>query len=248
MEKTELEKFSFSKLDYATFLWKIFSPPHTIIQDSIKDQLLNLGEKEWNEETITEIRDICSGWLGIRDLDKEFQDEEHLKYVKEFEALLTSKEGRDGDMNRKLAESIAYSLKLDISQLENQTPRFVGIDDGGKRISYGEGKAIREPSDGKGRFDLITPFGLARLARWYELGAKKYSDRNWEKGGIPFSRYLDSALRHLNKFTMGMTDEDHLAAAAWNILCIIHHQECGDIELDDMPHYLEDGNGPGREN
>ena len=112
------------------------------------------------------------------------------------------------------------------------------INDGGKRMSYGDGKAVREPSTGKGRFDLITPFGMRRLAEWYELGAQKYSDRNWEKG-IPFSRYVDSAMRHLNKFVMGMNDEYHLAAAAWNILAIIHHQELGQSDLDDMPHYLD---------
>lgn len=112
------------------------------------------------------------------------------------------------------------------------------IDDSGKRISYGEGKAIREPSEGKGRFDLITPFGLTRIAKWYELGAKKYTDRNWEKG-MPFSRYVDSAFRHLIKFLMGMTDEDHLAACAWNILAIMHHQELGQTEFDDLPHYLD---------
>ena len=111
------------------------------------------------------------------------------------------------------------------------------IDDSGARISYGDEKAIREPSTGKGRFDLITPFGLTRLAKWYELGSKKYSDRNWEKG-MPFSRYVDSAFRHLTKFMMGMEDEDHLAAAVWNLLCIIHHQELGQTELDDLPHYL----------
>ena len=110
------------------------------------------------------------------------------------------------------------------------------INDGGERISYGEGKAIREPSTGKGRYDLITPFGIDRLAKWYELGAQKYADRNWEKG-IPFSRYVDSAKRHLNKFVMGMEDEDHLAAACWNIMAIMHHQELGQLELDDMPHY-----------
>lgn len=120
--------------------------------------------------------------------------------------------------------------KIKRSQINN-------IDDGGSRISYGEEKAIREPSTGKGRFDLITPFGLTRLAKWYELGSMKYSDRNWEKG-MPFSRYLDSAFRHLTKFMMGMEDEDHLAAAVWNLLCIIHHQELGQTELDDLPHYL----------
>ena len=111
------------------------------------------------------------------------------------------------------------------------------IDDSGARMSYGDEKAIREPSTWKGRVDLITPFGLTRLAKWYELGSKKYSDRNWEKG-MPFSRYVDSAFRHLIKFMMGMEDEDHLAAAVWNLLCIIHHQELGQTELDDLPHYL----------
>ena len=99
--------------------------------------------------------------------------------------------------------------------------------------------------EGKGRFDLITPFGLTRLAKWYELGSKKYSDRNWEKG-MPFSRYVDSAFRHLIKFMMGMEDEDHLAAAVWNLLCIIHHQELGQTELDDLPHYLS--NNKAKEN
>lgn len=111
------------------------------------------------------------------------------------------------------------------------------IEDGGERMSYGEGKAVREPSDGKGRFDLITPYGLERLAKWYELGAKKYSDRNWEKG-IPFSRYFDSAMRHMVKFIMGRYEEDHLAAAVWNLMAIMHHQALDEMELDDLPHYV----------
>lgn len=116
------------------------------------------------------------------------------------------------------------------------------IDDGGKRISYGEGMAIREPTTGKGRYDLISPFATRRLAEWYEFGSKKYLDRNWEKG-MPFSRYIDSAKRHIDKFIMGMDDEDHLAAAAWNIFAIMHHQELSENHLDDMPHYLDKEEG-----
>ena len=112
------------------------------------------------------------------------------------------------------------------------------MDDSGKRITYGENMAIREPTSGKGRYDLITPFGIDRLARWYELGTKKYNDRNWEKG-MPFSRYVDSAKRHLNKYVMGMEDEDHLAAAVWNLMAIMHHEELKEFHLDDMPHYLD---------
>lgn len=113
------------------------------------------------------------------------------------------------------------------------------IDDGGERITYGAGSAVREPSTGKGRYDLISPYATRRLAEWYELGARKYADRNWEKG-MPFSRYIDSAKRHLDKFIMGKEDEDHLAAVAWNVFAIMHHQELNQIELDDMPHYEAD--------
>lgn len=111
------------------------------------------------------------------------------------------------------------------------------IQDGGERMQYGENGAIREPSAGKGRYDLISPFALDRIAKWYELGAQKYADRNWEKG-MPFSRFYDSAMRHLNKFMIGKTDEDHLSAAAWNIMCIIHFEEVGRNSLDDLPHYM----------
>lgn len=117
--------------------------------------------------------------------------------------------------------------------------KLEGIDDGGERMQYGENGAFREPATGKGRYDLITPFALERIAKWYELGALKYADRNWEKG-IPFSRFVDSAMRHMNKYLMGMTDEDHLSAAAWNIMSIIHFEELGRADLDDLPHYMVD--------
>ena len=126
--------------------------------------------------------------------------------------------------------------------METTMPSFLHnqkLADGGERISYGEGRAIREPTEGKGRYDLISPFALRRLAVHYERGSKKYADRNWEKG-MPYSRYIDSAKRHLDQFVMGKTDEDHLAAAAWNIFAIMHHQELGQSELDDMPHYLSE--------
>ena len=113
------------------------------------------------------------------------------------------------------------------------------LSDSGERINYGEGKAIREPATGKGRYDLISAFALRRIACHYEAGSKKYSDRNWERG-IPFSRYLDSASRHIGEFLMGKTNEDHLAAACWNLMAIMHHQELGELELDDLPHYLGD--------
>lgn len=106
--------------------------------------------------------------------------------------------------------------------------------DSGSREEMPTG-SVRDSREGKGRFDLISPFALARLAGVYERGAKKYADRNWEKGQ-PFSRFLDSAMRHLNRFAMGWDDEDHLAQAAWNLFAIMHFEELERTELDDMPH------------
>ncbi len=95
--------------------------------------------------------------------------------------------------------------------------------DSGQRAKFETG-AVRDCSDGKGRFDLITPIGLKRLAQLYERGIKKYGARNWEKG-IPLWRFLDSAERHINDFKTGDRSEDHLAAVAWNALGYIHTEE-----------------------
>ena len=51
-----------------------------------------------------------------------------------------------------------------------------------------------------------------------EEGAKKYGDRNWQKG-IPTERYVDSAVRHYLKYLRGDSDERHDRAFIWNLLC-----------------------------
>jgi hypothetical protein len=113
-----------------------------------------------------------------------------------------------------------------------------GMTDSGKRMVFGKGKALREPSTGKGRYDLVSPFFIDRIAKWMEKGAIKYYDRNWEKGGIPFHRFVDSGLRHLYKFLAGYGDEDHLAGVAFNIMALMHFEELNQLEDDDLPHYL----------
>ena len=90
------------------------------------------------------------------------------------------------------------------------------VKDSGERRQFETG-AVRDRSEGKGRCDLLPAAALLRLSKLYEAGAKKYDDRNWEKG-IPISDMVDSGMRHLLKYMDGQTDEDHLTAAAWNIL------------------------------
>lgn len=64
----------------------------------------------------------------------------------------------------------------------------------------------------------------------FEEGAKKYGEYNWQKG-IPVNSYMDSAVRHYLKNLRGDTDENHLRAFVWNILCCIwtvkHKEELG---------------------
>ena len=114
--------------------------------------------------------------------------------------------------------------------------------DSGKKQKFSTG-AHRDTQEGKGRYDLIPPSALKRVAGVYERGSEKYGARNWEKG-MPIGRYLDSALRHIYQYIEGRRDEDHLAQAMWNVAGAIHTETMikrGILseDLDDMPNHME---------
>lgn len=108
----------------------------------------------------------------------------------------------------------------------------------------GESGCVRQKSTGRGRFDLIPPFAMERLAKLYEWGAENRGDRNWEKG-CPFSRCIESMERHICKLKQRTPDEDHddnLAAIAFWAIAMMEYEEMmkrGILpqSLDDMPHY-----------
>jgi hypothetical protein len=125
--------------------------------------------------------------------------------------------------------------------------KYTKVKDSGKRQEFKSG-AVRDNQSGKGRYDLLPTRAIRRLAEHYENGAVKYGDNNWLKG-IPLKRMMDSALRHIFKALEGQTDEDHLTAAAWNILGIIELQErieAGMLskELDNLPKLGKKDNRP----
>lgn len=116
-------------------------------------------------------------------------------------------------------------------------PSLRPVSEAGEKFGTGSQRDSRE---GKGRFDLLPPYAIKRLAQHFENGAKKYDDRNWELGQ-PVSRYLDSGLRHAFAYLENKADEDHLTAAAWNLLCAIEtehrvKEELLPLELLDMPN------------
>lgn len=91
--------------------------------------------------------------------------------------------------------------------------------------------AVRD-TGGKGRMDLLPMCALLRISKHMEdaiapdpeTGIPHYPERNWEEG-IPIHSMLDSALRHLAKYMDGWTDEDHLCAAATNLLMAMWMEE-----------------------
>lgn len=122
-----------------------------------------------------------------------------------------------------------------------ENPDQKPLKDSGERKEF-IGGAIRDTSRGKGRYDLISPHSIFRLARVFEKGAEKYAARNWEKG-MNLSRLIDSALRHTFQYLEGHRDEDHLGQAAWNLMAAIHTEEMirrGVLpaELNDLPKHL----------
>lgn len=96
---------------------------------------------------------------------------------------------------------------------------FDAVKDSGERQEWSTGSR-RDTNIGKGRYDLIPPYFVRRLAQHLENGARKYGDRNWELGQ-PLSRYLDSALRHTFNLLDLAVDEDHPSAGVWNLMAFL---------------------------
>jgi hypothetical protein len=92
--------------------------------------------------------------------------------------------------------------------------------------------AVRSGDCADVRYDLISPIGIAALARTYAEGAKKFGAFNWENG-MPVADLLNHAVAHVYKWLGGDRSEDHLAHAAWGLLGAIH-------SLEKWPHLNQD--------
>lgn len=75
------------------------------------------------------------------------------------------------------------------------------------------------------RFDLLPVVPLRQIAEVYGLGARKYADRNWEKG-YAWSLSYGAMMRHLNAWWSGEDNDPelgtcHLANAGFHILALL---------------------------
>ena len=80
---------------------------------------------------------------------------------------------------------------------------------------------------------------VLELSKHYEEGAKKYDERNWEKG-ISAHCYIDSGIRHLTKYFRGDQDEPHDRAFLWNMFGLLWTIE-NKPECNDLPYVKELG-------
>ena len=82
----------------------------------------------------------------------------------------------------------------------------------------------KKHDEGKPRWDLLPFDALDDVAAVLEFGARKYADRNWEKG-MAWGRLLGAACRHLSAWARGtyLDSESglpHLAHAACCVLML----------------------------
>jgi len=83
---------------------------------------------------------------------------------------------------------------------------------------FPEGKKF---DDGKLRLDLITPEMIRSLGEVLTYGAKKYGDRNWEKG-IDEDRLYAACERHLLAYREGqMLDEESGLPHLYHAFCTL---------------------------
>ena len=97
--------------------------------------------------------------------------------------------------------------------------------------------AKKQAAEGKGTPVLIPGDGLLELAKHFEEGAKLHGANNWCLG-IPLTELLNSLERHIAQFKMGLQDENHLRAIAWNAFVLLTTKTRIDAGI--LPKELDD--------
>lgn len=98
------------------------------------------------------------------------------------------------------------------------------------------------------RMDLLPPEAIEGLATILTFGAKKYADRNWEKG-IKWGRLFGATMRHLWAWWRGEALDaesgySHLWHALTDIAFLLTYEARGMKDFDDRP--ITHPNGTGR--
>lgn len=167
----------------------------------------------------------CECW------DREIPEDKSIS-ISGKEAAEHAIKGLTAGVNDTIPEIVEATERM-VKEATEKANEFLGIKDSGDRTRFESG-AVRDMHTGKGDMVSLPPAAILRLSKHYENGALKYGRWNYTKG-IPVSSFLDSALRHLFKYLDGWDDEDHLSAAAFNVLGAME-MEATHKEMIDLPN------------
>ena len=103
----------------------------------------------------------------------------------------------------------------------------------------------RKDDGGKAPWHLLPPDALNQIVQVLEFGARKYGDRNWERG-MNWSRPFSALMRHMWAWWRGEdrdpeTGLSHLAHAGCCLLFLLTYQGRA-TGKDDRPHDSPDKN------
>lgn len=105
-----------------------------------------------------------------------------------------------------------------------------------------EGRELKngaKDDEEKNRLELMPYDALWAVGKVYTFGARKYDDRNWEKG-IKYSRIYGAMMRHCWAW-WNREDNDpetglsHMIHAAWNAITLVAYIIRGMDDWDDRP-------------
>ena len=97
-----------------------------------------------------------------------------------------------------------------------------------KNITIPSGIVGRKDGSEKNRFDLIPADALEEVAKVFTFGAKKYGDRNWEKG-LSYGRLFGAMMRHAWAWWKGESYDSenkchHLSSVIFSALALLHYE------------------------
>ena len=127
-------------------------------------------------------------------------------------------------------EMCEHETEKDSRRYDASTYASPQVPKGGElRMRHGDSKttfntgAQRDTTEGKGRPSLISPDLIHRLGVNLAKGAEHYGEDNWAKC-MPYRRTADSMIRHIGQWLAGDAEEDHLAAIAFGVMCLMHYE------------------------
>lgn len=205
---------------------------HELCANECFDMARALSERHGVKFSKTMILDVLIRVYGLR-----FKDEFIALNVESSDsARLVKLIQNQTEIQNAPSELVRLTEEMGLYEHQNRPATKVD-NDGNKEESTG----VKFDQD-KPRFDLVPQGPYYKVVELYTHGAKKYGDRNWEKG-IVFSRLIAAAQRHLHSFVCGENEDresgcHHLASVVFYCFAMMEFQIRGKRELDDRQSYV----------